>query len=29
MMKFHLNDYSGNLAGEVMVTSSDGGAHAW
>ncbi|EKS9916093.1 hypothetical protein L0Z11_25740 [Burkholderia multivorans] len=25
MMKFHLNDCSGNLAGEVTVTSSDGG----
>ncbi|KVD92287.1 hypothetical protein WI90_11310 [Burkholderia ubonensis] len=25
MMKFHLNDYSGNLAGEVTVTSSEGG----
>lgn len=24
-MKFHLNDCSGNLAGEVTVTSSEGG----
>lgn len=25
MMKFHLNDCSGNFAGEVTVTSSEGG----
>ncbi|MGS0897633.1 hypothetical protein ACVBGC_34835 [Burkholderia stagnalis] len=25
MMKFHLNDCSGNFAGEVAVTSSEGG----
>ncbi|WP_155122946.1 hypothetical protein [Burkholderia ubonensis] len=25
MMKFHLNDCSGNLVGEVTVTSSEGG----